>query len=83
MSRFFWKKHGNCWLLGVMWQHLVLLLLLAAGCWQMGNTWKMQENTMKYMYRQHKHHVSKIHEIHKHMLEYSKIEQKTHEKTLS
>ena len=64
MSRFFWKKHGNCWLLGVMWQHLVLLLLLAVGCWQMGNTWKMQE-------------------IHKHMLEYSKIEQKTHEKTLS
>ena len=33
MSRFFWKKPGNCWLLGVMWQHLVLLLLLAAGCW--------------------------------------------------
>ena len=39
----FWKKHGNCWLLGVMWQHLVLLLLLAAGKWEiLGKCQKIQ-----------------------------------------
>ena len=80
MSRFFWKT----WKLLADGGHVAAPgAAVAAGCWQMGNTWKMQENTMKYMYIQHKQHVSKIHEIHKHMLEYSKIEEKTHEKTLS
>ena len=58
---------------------------VAAGCWLLANG-KYLENARKYnkihVYTTQQH-VSKIHEIHKHMLEYSKIEQKTHEKTLS
>ena len=84
MSCFFWKK---TWKLLAAGGHVAApgaaVAAVAAGCWQMRNTWKMPENTMKYMYIQHRQHVSKIHEIHKHMLEYIKTEQKTHDKTLS